>query len=92
MAGFGFPTGVAPLFSGPATPLVSIIALFDTFPIGARILIGMDAGFWVGNFGGIQDGVALLTNAVLHSNIGTPIDGIRPIVRIPIRQITFVST
>ncbi|HVJ50526.1 hypothetical protein [Desulfitobacterium sp.] len=89
---FGFPSGAAPLFLGPRAPFVSIIALFDTFPIGARIEIGMDAGFWVGNFGGIQDGVALLTNAVLHSNIGTPIDGIRPIVRIPIRGITFVST
>lgn len=68
-----------------------ILGLFDTFPIGARLFVGTDSSFWVGNFGGIQDGVALLTNAQLFSNVGTPIDGLRPIVRIPLRQITFVS-
>lgn len=66
-------------------------ALFDSFPIGASLVVGMDSGFWVGNFGGLQDGVALLTNAQLFSNVGTPIDGLRPVVRIPIRGITFVS-
>ena len=79
--GFGF--GV------PCIP--RIIALFDTYPIGATLRIGMDSSFWVGSFGGIQDGVALLTNAQLFANIGTPIDGHRPVVRIPIRAITFVS-
>ncbi|WP_407308761.1 hypothetical protein [Desulfosporosinus sp. SB140] len=69
----------------------SILGLFDTYPIGARLAIGEDSGFWVGNFGGIQCGIALLTNAQLFSNVGTPIDGIRPVVRIPIRSITFVS-
>lgn len=89
----GFPLGASPLFLEPAIAAnVSVIALFDTFPIGARIEIGMDSSFWIGNFGGIQDGVALLTNAVLHSNIGNPIDGIRPVVRIPLGNITFVST
>ncbi|MDP4127482.1 MAG: hypothetical protein Q8912_11125 [Bacillota bacterium] len=67
------------------------VALFDTYPIGTRLVIGEDSSFWVGNFGGLQDGVALLTNAQLFSNIGTPIDGIRPVVRIPIRNITYVS-
>ncbi|WP_434512577.1 hypothetical protein [Desulfitobacterium sp. AusDCA] len=76
----------------PFTPTPFTVGLFDQYPIGARLIVGMDAGFWVGNFGGIQDGVALLTNALLHSNIGTPIDGLRPIVRIPLRNITFVST
>ncbi|WP_425803676.1 hypothetical protein ACHOLT_18525 [Desulfitobacterium sp. Sab5] len=42
---FGFSFPAAPLFLGPTAPFVSIIALFDTFPIGARIEIGMDAGF-----------------------------------------------
>lgn len=60
-------------------------------PSHAALRVGMDAGFWTGNFGGLQDGVVLLTNALLFSNVGTPIDGIRPIVRIPIRAITFVS-
>ena len=78
-------------FGVPFLPVPPIIALFDTYPIGTPLRIGMDAGFWTGAFGGIQDGVALLTNAHLHSNIGTPIDGNRPVVRIPIRQITFVS-
>lgn len=68
-----------------------VVGLFDTYPIGAQLRVGMDSAFWVGNFGGIQDGVALLTNAQLFSNIGTPIDGLRPVVRIPLRQITFVS-
>lgn len=78
-------------FGVPFSPVPPIVALFDTYPIGTALRIGMDAGFWTGNFGGIQDGVALLTNALLHSNIGTPIDGLRPVVRIPIRSITFVS-
>ena len=69
----------------------SRVALFDSYPIGARLAVGMDSGFWVGNFGGLQDGVALLTNAQLLSNIGTQIDGLRPVVRISIRNITFVS-
>lgn len=68
-----------------------VIALFDTYPIGAPLIIGTDSSFWTGAFGGIQDGVALLTNALLHSNVGGPIDGIRPVVRIPISSITFVS-
>ncbi len=75
----------------PFTPAPFIIGLFDTFPIGTALRVGMDSGFWTGNFGGIQDGVALLTNALLFSNVGTPIDGIRPVVRIPLRAITFVS-
>ncbi|WP_407313763.1 hypothetical protein [Desulfosporosinus sp. SB140] len=79
--GFG-----TPFFSNP-----SIQGLFDNYPIGARLAVGEDSSFWVGNFGGIQDGVALLTNARLFSNVGTPIDGIRSVVRIPIRNITFVS-
>ncbi|WP_425806147.1 hypothetical protein [Desulfitobacterium sp. Sab5] len=76
-------------FCGPTVPF--ILGLFDTFPIGTILLIGENSSFWRGSFGGLQDGVALLTNAQLFSNIGTPIDGIRPVVRIPIRQITFVS-
>lgn len=80
------------LFGAPfGTPFNPIIALFDTFPIGAHLEIGTDSSFWAGNFGGLQDGVALLTNAQLFANIGKPIDGPRPVVRIPIRSITFVS-
>ena len=79
------------LFGVPYTPVPFIVGLFDTYPIGAALRIGMDSGFWVGNFGGLQDGNAILTNALLHSNVGTPIDGIRPVVRIPLRAITFVS-
>lgn len=75
----------------PVTPVPAIVGLFDNYPIGAALPVGMDAGFWIGNLGGIQDGVATLTNAQLHSNIGSPIDGFRPIVRIPLRNITFVS-
>ncbi|AHF06530.1 hypothetical protein [Desulfitobacterium metallireducens] len=82
---FGAPVGL------PLSPVSPIVGLFDTYPIGTRLGIGMDASFWVGNFGGIQDGVALLTNAQLFANMGKPIDGLRPVVRIPIQQITFVS-
>jgi hypothetical protein len=68
-----------------------IVGLFDNFPIGTRLGIGTDSSFWVGRFGGIRDGVAILTNAQLFANIGKPVDGTRPVVRIPICQITFVS-
>lgn len=79
------------LFGQPFVTTPFLLGLFDTYPIGATLRVGMDSGYWVGNFGGIQDGVALLTNALLFSNVGTPIDAIRPVVRIPLRQITFVS-
>ncbi len=75
----------------PCTPVAFRLGLFDTYPIGTILRIGEDSSFWVGNFGGLQDGVALLTNAQLFSNVGGLIDGTRPVVRIPIRAITFVS-
>lgn len=78
-------------FGVPFSPVPPLVGLFDTYPIGTRLRIGMDSSFWIGNFGGLQDGVALLTNAKLFSNIGKPVDGCRPVVRIPIRGITFVS-
>ncbi|MDP4127483.1 MAG: hypothetical protein Q8912_11130 [Bacillota bacterium] len=78
-------------FPAPVSCIPPRMALFDSYPIGTRLAIGIDSSFWVGNFGGLQDGVALLTNAQLFSNVGTPIDGLRPVVRIPIRNITFVS-
>ena len=79
-------------FGVPWVPCVPpIIALFDTYPIGATLRIGMDAGYWRGRFGGIQDGVGLLTNAQLFSNIGTRVGRRRSVVRIPLRGITFVS-
>lgn len=68
-----------------------IVALFGNYSIDARLGIGTDSSFWVGSFGGIRDGVALLTNAQLFANVGKPVDGCRPVVRIPICQITFVS-
>lgn len=80
----------SPVFP-PVRPVTCVTALFDHFPIGTPLIIGADSSFWTGAFGGIQDGVALLTNALLHSNVGGPIDGIRPVVRIPIHSITFVS-
>ena len=65
--------------------------LFDRFPRGKRIAIGTDSSFWVGNFVGLQNGVAILTKAQLFANMGKPVDGERTLVRIPICQITFVS-
>ncbi|GAB6153937.1 hypothetical protein JCM17380_26870 [Desulfosporosinus burensis] len=65
--------------------------LFFPYPIGSRLLIGVDSSFWVGRFAGILNGVAILSNAQLFANVGKPIDGIRPVVRIPIRMITFVA-
>jgi len=83
------------LFFPPAfptcRPISFVTALFDLFPIGTPLIVGTDSSFWTGAFGGIQDGVALLTNALLHSNVGGAIDGVRPVVRIPLNQITFVS-
>ena len=60
-------------------------------PIGTRLEIGVDASFWVGSFAGAQNGVAILRNAQLFGNAGKAIDGIRRVVRIPIRMINFVA-
>lgn len=83
------------LFNSPRRlsvfPIPFIVALFNATQIGTRIGIGVDSSFWVGNFGGIQDGVAILTDAQLFANMGKPVDERRPIVRIPIRLITFVA-
>lgn len=80
-----FPPGV------PFAPVNFVTGLFDLYPIGTPLIVGTDASSWTGSFGGIQDGVALLTNALLHSNVGGAIDAVRPVVRIPLAQITFVS-
>lgn len=66
------------------------IFLFDSFPIGKITTVGTDSVFFVGAFGGIQGNVAVLVNAQLFSNIGTPVGIINPVVRIPLAQITFV--
>lgn len=83
-------------FGVPSVP--AILALFDLYPIGTRLRIGIETGgWWHGAFGGIQDGVALLTNAHFHNNQGVIVIGAPfpapsiPTIRIPIRQITFVS-
>lgn len=68
-----------------------IVALFDHYRIGKRLGIGVDSSLWVGRFGGIRDGVVFLTDAQLFANVGKPVDGIRPLVRIPLSQVTFVS-
>lgn len=72
-------------------PIPFIVALFNANQIGTRLGIGVDSSFWVGTFGGIEDGVAILTDAQLFANMGKPIDEKRPVVRIPIRLITFVA-
>ncbi|WP_088225252.1 hypothetical protein [Desulfosporosinus sp. FKB] len=87
MAGLGFPPFGVPPFGAPRFNAI----LFDTLPIGARIIIGTDASTWVGNFGGVIDGVVFVTNARLFSNIGNPVDGLLSVVRIPVRQISYVS-
>jgi len=69
----------------------SVCGLFDNYPIGTRLKIGTDSSQWIGRFGGIQDCVALLTDARLFSNIGTLVSCKRPVVRIPLNQITFVA-
>ena len=76
------------LFGSHQTPFV---ALLDNHPIGTRLQIGVDSSFWVGNFAGIRDCVVILTDAQLFANVGKPIDGISPVVRIPFRFITFVG-
>ncbi|MDR3587240.1 MAG: hypothetical protein P4L59_18290 [Desulfosporosinus sp.] len=75
----------------PFNPAPPSVGLSGSYLIGTRLGIGTDSSFWVGSFAGIQNGVAVLTNAQLFANVGNPIDGIRPVVRIPINRITFVS-
>lgn len=82
---------IGSVFGTSLSPVPQISALFNTYPIGANLRIGSDSSFWAGSFGGLQNGVALLTNAQLFANNGQPIDGLRPVVRIPIQGITFVS-
>ncbi|WP_088189630.1 hypothetical protein [Desulfosporosinus sp. FKA] len=69
----------------------NLAVLFDTLPIGARVIVGTDSSEWVGNYGGIIDGVLFLTNARLFSNVGNPIDGIQSVVRIPVINLQYVS-
>ncbi|MFZ3101868.1 MAG: hypothetical protein WA131_01645 [Desulfitobacteriaceae bacterium] len=80
-------------FGVPFSAVPALVGLFDTYPIGTRLRIGIeDGGWWHGAFGGIQNGVALLTAAHFHNNNGViVIGGSIPTIRIPIRQITFVS-
>jgi len=89
--GLGFFQPCQPFQTQSLVPFTCRV-LFDNYPIGAHLIVGENSSFWTGTFGGLQDGVAVLTSAQLFSNIGTRIDGVRPIVRIPCNQITFVST
>jgi len=53
--------------------------------------IGVDSSFWIGKFAGIQHGFLILTEAELFANVGKPIEGLRSVVVIPTRFITFVA-
>lgn len=81
--------GIDHMFFG--SPFRASFRPVPIFPIGALVEIGVDASYWVGHFAGCIDGVVFLTNAQLFANMGKPVDGIRPVVRIPIRMITFSS-
>ncbi|MGC7870676.1 hypothetical protein ACPUYX_03985 [Desulfosporosinus sp. SYSU MS00001] len=72
-------------------PYPNVCILFDTLPIGARVVVGLGSSEWVGNYGGVIDGVLFLTNAQLFSNVGNPIDGIQSVVRIPIINLQYIS-
>jgi hypothetical protein len=69
----------------------NLCILFDTLPIGARVIVGTDSSEWVGNYGGVIDGVLFLTNARLFSNVGNQIDGTQSVVRIPVINLQYVS-
>jgi len=84
-----WPHAPFPPVGNPAFPNPCI--LFDTLPIGARVAVGIDSGTWVGNYGGVIDGVLFLTNAQLFSNVGNAIDGIQSVVRIPIINLQYIS-
>ena len=92
MGGLGFPPfGVPPFGVPPFGRPPFLLTMFDTLPIGAKILVGADSSEWVGNYGGVVDGVLFLTNARLFSNIGNQLDGVQSVVRIPINKIQYVS-
>ena len=87
-------------FGVPYFPVPALVGYFDTYPVGTILRVGVETGgWWHGAFGGVQAGVALLTNAHFHNNLGAIVIGAPfgvpgqaiPVVRIPIRQITFVS-
>lgn len=78
------------LFGCCCLPPVTVQGLFDLFPIGRNTTVGVDNGFWTGAYGGIQDGVALLTNAQFYNSSGTPVGPAQPVVRIPLAQIQYV--
>ena len=68
-----------------------VAGLFGDYPLGTRLGVGTGSSFWVGSFGGVRNGVAILTKAQLFANIGKPVDDSRSVVQIPICQITFVA-
>lgn len=66
-------------------------ALFDAYPVDAHLKIGMDSDYWVGNFVGLQNGVALLTDARRFANNGSPLGESVSAVTIPLSSITTVE-
>jgi len=64
--------------------------LFDQFPIGRSTSVGVSNGFWTGGYGGLQEGIALLTNAQLYDNAGVAVGAVQLVVRIQITGITYV--
>lgn len=69
----------------------SVLALFDAFPLGTRLQIGVNAGNWIGDLAGTENSVIILTDAQLFGNGGAPIEGVHSVVRVPLALITFVS-
>lgn len=68
-----------------------VLALFDAFPLGTRLQVGVNAGNWIGNLAGFENNVVVLSDAQLFANGGSPIEGIRSVARVPLNLITFVS-
>ncbi|HHY25754.1 MAG TPA: hypothetical protein GX523_03185 [Desulfitobacterium dehalogenans] len=65
--------------------------LFDSFPIGTRLQIGVDAGYWIGDLAGIRYNSVIINKAQFFDNSGSPIEELRSTAQISLNLISFVS-
>ena len=68
----------------------SIMALFCSLPLGAKLDVRTGDRIWRGNFSGVSNCVITLAEAQLLSDSFKPIIGTKNSIRIPVSDISFV--
>ncbi|MGI1660397.1 MAG: hypothetical protein ACRKFN_15775 [Desulfitobacterium sp.] len=79
------------LFGRNSVLYSNVLALFDGFPVGTRLQIDMQEGYWIGCLTSIQNNLVIIDNAQIFSDSGSPLEELHSTAQVPLNLITFVS-